>query len=178
MEVVMKPEVIVDYNTHMAGVDHLNQMIAYYPCTRKTKKWTKKVFLYLMSITVHNCYILYKEKTSAGAGKMSYRNFLLKLINQLTTTATSQEDEPTTSASLPRKVPRHDPPERMHGGFSGGHLLVILPPNSAGKPSRRRCRVCSKNKIRKQTAYICQYCNVALCPTPCYGTYHSCQNYS
>ena len=41
MEEVKKPAAICDYNEHMSGVDHADQMISYYPCTRKTLKWTK-----------------------------------------------------------------------------------------------------------------------------------------
>ena len=44
MEEVEKPVAICDYNEHMSGVDHVYQMISYYPCIRKTQKWTKKVF--------------------------------------------------------------------------------------------------------------------------------------
>jgi len=44
MEQVKKPACICNYNENMSGVDHIDQMISYYPCTRKTLKWTKKVF--------------------------------------------------------------------------------------------------------------------------------------
>ena len=76
-EIIMKPEVIVDYNKHMSGVDHMNQMMAYYPCTRKTLKWTKKLFFYLLSITVPNCYILYKAKSTGNL--TSYWRFWKKI---------------------------------------------------------------------------------------------------
>ena len=44
MEEVKKPVAICDYNEHMSGVNNVDQVISYYPCTRKTLKWTKKVF--------------------------------------------------------------------------------------------------------------------------------------
>jgi hypothetical protein len=53
-ERVMKPECICDYNKHMSGVDRLDQMISYYPCTRKSYKWWKKIVLYLFEISIHN----------------------------------------------------------------------------------------------------------------------------
>ena len=55
MEEVEKPVAICDYNEHMSGVHHVDQMISYYPCTRKTLKWTKKVF-YLMELCVTNAW--------------------------------------------------------------------------------------------------------------------------
>ena len=49
---IIKPKCVYEYNKYMAGADHVDQMIAYYPCTRKTIKWTKKVFFYLMEMTI------------------------------------------------------------------------------------------------------------------------------
>ena len=45
MENIEKPVCICEYNQYMSGVDHVDQMISYYPCTRKTLKWTQKNFL-------------------------------------------------------------------------------------------------------------------------------------
>ena len=44
MEEVEKPLGICDYNEHMSGDDHVDQMISYHLCTGKILKWTKKVF--------------------------------------------------------------------------------------------------------------------------------------
>ena len=38
MEQVKKPACICNYNENMSGVDHIDQMISYYLCTRKTLK--------------------------------------------------------------------------------------------------------------------------------------------
>ena len=35
IEAVQKPSAIDDYNKHMSGVDILDQMLSYYPCTKK-----------------------------------------------------------------------------------------------------------------------------------------------
>ena len=43
-----KPKCIIDYNTHMHGVDTADQYLAYYPFICKTVKWPKKVFFYLL----------------------------------------------------------------------------------------------------------------------------------
>jgi hypothetical protein len=42
-EKISRPEIIGDYNKHMRGVDRADQMLHYYPCSRKTVKWTKKL---------------------------------------------------------------------------------------------------------------------------------------
>ena len=43
-EQIMKPLCVTEYNQYMSGVDRLDQMISYYPFTRKTTKWSKKCF--------------------------------------------------------------------------------------------------------------------------------------
>jgi len=40
---VIKLKCVIEYK-YMSGVDRVDQMIAYYPCTWKTINWTKKVF--------------------------------------------------------------------------------------------------------------------------------------
>jgi hypothetical protein len=42
------PKCVADYNTQMRGVDTADQYLAYYPFIRKTVKWPKKVFFYLL----------------------------------------------------------------------------------------------------------------------------------
>ena len=44
-----KPKCVIDYNTHMRGVDTADQYLAHYPFIRKTVKWPKKVFFSIFS---------------------------------------------------------------------------------------------------------------------------------
>ena len=64
IEQIQKPVCVCDYNKHMSGVNRVDQIILYYPSTRKTLKWTKKLFFYLMEISVSNAYVLYQAKSS------------------------------------------------------------------------------------------------------------------
>ena len=57
-EKVMKPVCI----TNMSGVDHLDQMTSYYPCTREGHKWWKELLLFLVKINIHNTHILYNSR--------------------------------------------------------------------------------------------------------------------
>jgi hypothetical protein len=57
----MKPECIEDYNQHMHGVDTVDQYLALYPFTRKTCKWPKKMFLYLLQCTLFNSFRLFQK---------------------------------------------------------------------------------------------------------------------
>ena len=58
----MKPECIVDYNRHMHGVDNADQYLSMYPFRRKTVKWPKKVFLYILQCMLFNAFRLHQKK--------------------------------------------------------------------------------------------------------------------
>jgi len=56
-----KPKCIIDYNTHMHGVDTADQYLAYYPFIRKTVKWHKKVFFYLLQCCLFNSHVTFSK---------------------------------------------------------------------------------------------------------------------
>ena len=60
---VNKPKAVCDYNDHMKGVDHFDQMVKYYHFTRKCQKWTKKLTFYFLQMALHNAHVLYKKYT-------------------------------------------------------------------------------------------------------------------
>ena len=172
MENVEKPACICDYNEHMSGVDHVDQMISYYPCTRKTLKWTKKVFFYLMELSVHNSHVLFKAKSRNQ--NMKLYDFQMKLIRRLCQVSEQNDSSSgsTDDEAPPPKVPRHDPISRFRGGFKSHHIKSF-PPSDGKKYPQRRCRFCKNNSVRKDTRYYCEECNVPLCKAPCFGDYHS-----
>ena len=175
MEEIEKPNCIVDYNKHMSGVDLLDQIIAYYPCTRRTLKWTKKVFFYLMEISVHNSFILYKEKSTTKSFKTLYK-FSMELISQLCLRPNEQSSDDDDAGAPPSKAPRCDPEDRLRGGFKR-HEIALFPATEKKKCPQRGCRVCLKHGNRKDTRYYCLHCGVPLCIIPCFKLYHSVANY-
>jgi hypothetical protein len=58
---VVKPLIIEDYTTHMGYAALSNRMMNSYSISTKSWKWTKKLFLYLLDLTILNSYILYKS---------------------------------------------------------------------------------------------------------------------
>ena len=54
---------IIECNMYMNGVNGIDQMISYYHVEKKTSKWTKKLFWYLLELTICNAHVIYKEKT-------------------------------------------------------------------------------------------------------------------
>ena len=56
----MKPSIVDEYNMSMNGVDKADQYTVYYAFVRKSRKWWRKLFFWLLEVTLVNSYILYK----------------------------------------------------------------------------------------------------------------------
>ena len=59
---VDRPEIIKCYNDFMGGVDLMDRLISYYSMTFRTKRWPTRVILHLLSMSVVNSWIKYREK--------------------------------------------------------------------------------------------------------------------
>ena len=114
-EQIMKPLCIIEYNQYMSGVDRLDQMISYYPFTRKTMKWPKKVFFYLLEVSLWNSFVIYKAKNPQA--KLNLRSFHLKVIEKLCQISNYDSSSSSDDEAPPAKVPRNDSIERLRGGF-------------------------------------------------------------
>ena len=144
------PVCICKYNQYMSGVDHLDQMISYYPCTRKGHKWWEKLLLYLFEINIHNAHILYNSRGE----KMSLYNFQLRIVKHFCQvydgSGSSGEDGDSSQESQPSlRSPVHDPSTRLIGGYKRHSIELITGDN---KP-QKRCRLCYRAGIRKDTRY-------------------------
>ena len=51
-KVMIKPNIVRDYNAGMSGVDRSDQMLSYYSALRKTIRWPKKLALHFIMHTV------------------------------------------------------------------------------------------------------------------------------
>ncbi|KAL1462085.1 hypothetical protein MTO96_027313 [Rhipicephalus appendiculatus] len=59
------PQVIVEYNRHMGGVDKLDFVMSLYPIRAKTKKWPVRVISHLTSFALANSWLQYLRDASA-----------------------------------------------------------------------------------------------------------------
>lgn len=59
----MKPAMIVDYNQTKEGTDTMDQMLGYYTCHRKTRRWTEAIFYNLIDVAGLASFIIYQENT-------------------------------------------------------------------------------------------------------------------
>ena len=80
-EDVEKPLVIYDNTEHMGAVDRSDHYCTSYSFTRKTLKWWRKLFFWLLKVCFVNSFILYKQATHAASFRqLTYRQ---RLVEQL-----------------------------------------------------------------------------------------------
>ncbi len=120
---VQKPEVIVDYVQKMGGVDVADQMQGYCGIFRRTKKYWRKLFFYLLNMLLCNAYVLHRKY---GSTNMDQYHFRMALARRLLEDA---DDAPTP---LRRGRRCADVPRRL----TGRHFPSLIPaaPGSKRKP--------------------------------------------
>lgn len=149
-----KPVAILDYNKHMGGVDMSDQVLQPYHALRKSRAWYKKLVLHLTQIASYNAFVLYKNAGNGG----KFLQFQESVIKSL---LFGQEGESSVT-TVCRVVP-------------GQHFPGVVPPTGKKSRPQKRCRVCSKQGIRKDTIYHCETCpsQPGLCINECFRIYHT-----
>ena len=79
------PPCLSDYQRDMRGVDRGDQLIGYYNIGRRSRKWWKRLFSYLVEVCALNAFILYKHahEHSSRADKYDYLGFRIALMEGL-----------------------------------------------------------------------------------------------
>ena len=165
-EPVSKPALIDNYNSAMGGCDLMDQMISYGGVfQRKTRKWWKKIFHWIIEITLVNSYILYKLTRAEGQKPLPLQGYKDILINQLKQRALLVLDP-----NDPVKTPKRGRPSLdMNSRFEGNkHLIKYVKED-------RRCVVCSKPPQKKRSNYVCTGCpeQPHLHPKDCFLAFHT-----
>ena len=164
---VVKPLVIHEYNCSMNGCDHLDQMISYYNnFDRKTHKWWKRIFMWILEVSQINSFIIYTLSRPRDSKVISLKSFKDSLISQLEEKAVSMYNAEKDFVPKPKGRPSiPTAAERL----SNKRHLVIYDAND------RNCVFCSKPKERKRTTFRCSGCegNPYLHPKECFYLYHT-----
>ena len=140
---VTKPDVVLQYNKFMGGVDQSDMMLYAYLDERRTMKYWKKVIFSVISRMVVNAYILFREKTG---NKMAHYSFVIKVVEALA--------EEHISSKRGREGPAGD------AGPSSSVQTVATIPDKKEKD----CLVCSNRKDtgRKRSRTMCSLCKMGL----------------
>ena len=137
----------------MLGVDRLDQRMAYYQFVRKSVRWWRKVFFWMIEVVVVNSYILYTTHTDARR-KLSHKEFRRELVMALC------EEQRSTIAHRPRRQRRDQTLERLRGSHY---------PNTGAV--RRDCRMCAVSEVRgvNDISQVPSAAHVAITPTDALG---------
>ena len=163
-EEFVKPTAIVEYTRHMGAVDRFDHYCSSYAFTRKSLKWWRKTFYWLLELAVVNSFILYKE-TNPSDDKITHIRYRKQLIQQLV----GEQRAPGHSRRRGRPSTL-DKEERLD---KRQHFIATFP-----NKKTKDCMVCSDRKTagaRKKTAYYCETCSrkPGLHVGNCYKKYHT-----
>jgi len=175
---VQKPNVIVDYNHTMGGVDKADQELTFYPIMRKQqKRYYKKIFRHLLEQCLWNAYVLFVQhnQRTSTAKSVEHADFMWMAAERI-----FADHQTTESGRTPgRRSAASGNPERL----TGRHFPEHIPATAAKKEPTRTCVVCCSKrkhdgkKVRKESRYYCPDCDVGLCVSPCFRDYHTKVNY-
>ena len=163
-KVVNQPTIIHFYNESMNGCDRLDQLVSYNNnLHRKTVKWWKRMFHWILEVIQSNAYILFLLLRPREGKRMALKEFKKILVKELTDKAVLLQ--PSNAHSV-----RH----RQSNG------LTLLRFNENTNLIRyvaedRNCVVCSTPAKRRRTNFICIGCEHEphLHPKHCFELYHT-----
>ncbi|XP_028162999.1 piggyBac transposable element-derived protein 4-like [Ostrinia furnacalis] len=149
-QTILKPEIVIQYNNFMNGVDRQDQMLSYYTCEHKTMRWYKKVGIHVFQMMLLNAFYLYKLHKNVQIDYYKFRESVIEILLP----------RPTRTSKVPKNKKFHIP--------------THLPRDSKGHTKRRRCKYCWDTKQKRQnTLFYCNFCEnqPSLC-IDCFKDYH------
>ena len=156
----IKPQIVMDYNRHMGYVDKGDRMANNYSISRRTFKWTKKLFFHLLDLAILNSYILY---SSCGGKKISHRDFRFTLVRNMLAHAGPERRTPR-----PLGRPPHVEAHVARLEVSGSKHWPVP------SETQLRCRVCKARGVTQKVFVKCRKCEVGLCvKRSCFEDYHT-----
>ena len=164
-DTVSKPAVVNAYNHSMNGVDTSDQLTVFYSFVRKTRKWWRKLFLYLLEVALVNSYLIYRQTIPQARSHLVYRRVIVEQLAKLSI----QQAPARIGPGAPRR-PDNNVLQRLD---RKQHFL-----RKATTP--RDCVVCSKRQEKRhRSLYFCSTCTNTpyLCPDTCFQRYHTLTDY-
>ena len=172
---VQCPPLLPDYQAYMRGVDRGDQMIGYYNIGRRSKKWWKRVYSYVIECAVLNAYVLEShakplEHALHGRQKRDFLRFRVELAEQLIGSFRSRKRAGRRPSAESQQEERLKP-ELGHWPLQVHNKLECVVCNM--KSSKQHL---SRSEYRHESRFICSHCNVHLCiaeDRDCFRKYHT-----
>ena len=160
---IEKPSCVMDYNRGKCGVDLSDQLASSHRSVRKSIKWYKKIFVYMVDMALVNSFIIHKIVRE----DITYADFRTSLVTEVMYNATLPS---YGIRGRPHALPS---PNRL----TGRHFPITIPATANTASPCKRCVVCKSNRRRRETRYACEMCETPLCVHPCFKIYHTQQDY-
>ncbi|XP_054724350.1 piggyBac transposable element-derived protein 3-like [Uloborus diversus] len=152
-----QPFVVSQYNKFMGGTDRMDQNIAQYRCSIRSKKWWWPLFLFGLEAPVQNAWLLYRLCPSYEDKKMDLLQFRREIC-QTYFAKYSKRANISVALGKPKKLSSRVCNEVSFDGKD--HLIVV-------NPKQIRCAYCGKKSTRK-----CIKCLVGL-HDKCFEIFHT-----
>ena len=146
-----KPSVVHAYNQYINGCDKADQMLGYFGLqSRRTVKWWRKIFFWMMDIAMQSAFIIYKltrvrPLTKVEFRRLTFKNFKCSLVLQLQDRASHIDADEGVEPIKPCGRPFKDAGAEKH--LPGKHLIQYVEDDC-------RCQVCSKPGDRKRNSSV------------------------
>ena len=154
------PEMFINYNGGMGGVDLLDMMVACYRVRYRIRKWWFPIYAWSLSVCAVNGWRLRMQVTGV---KEPFLDFLRELCVAMMAEHGSPPVRRNTHVTDPADGARFD-------GLN--HSMVGTELDDAGKNKRRNCRYCAlQKKPDMKSVFVCEKCKVPL-HINCFKPYH------
>ena len=144
-EVIKKPDVIIDYNKTMGGVDLVSRVLIPYSSQRRGVNWYRKLAELYIDIAVYNSFIIYKKLN--GGSKIDHFNFLKILIEELIMFHAAGGSSYSTG-------PNPDPRQGNFVRLVERHFISQIPSTASKPRAQRKCVRCTKLGIPRDTRIL------------------------
>ena len=141
-EDIEKSVVIYDYTAHMGAVDRSDHYCTSYSFMQKTLKWWRKMFFWLVEVSIVNSFVLYKKVNhTTTLQHLTYRQKLVEqLVGDIRNNRSEQRGRPSSL----------DCEERLN---KQSYFIT-----KAARGLNKDCMVCSTPQSRKTTLFSCETC--------------------
>ncbi|KAJ8926270.1 hypothetical protein NQ314_021391, partial [Rhamnusium bicolor] len=120
----VKPLPILNYNKFMSGVDRQDQMMAYYPCSRKTLRWYKKLAIHFFQLILVNSHYMFNEYSGK---RLTFYDYRLEVIRGLLGASLSKPKAPAIRIEDEKRLAEGlKTMERWGFGISRKEILHIV----------------------------------------------------
>ncbi|KAL3198345.1 hypothetical protein MRX96_044384 [Rhipicephalus microplus] len=174
---VQSPAVVRRYNAFMEGVDVCDQLLEYYRISIKTKKWTLKVSLHVVDLSIVNAWMQYREDCRRNGAQrrdtMDLLQFRLAIGEALCASLTRSRSDNSESLCLPHV---HVDKAIRVGKIPGVDIRIDGFDHFPTVDAIKNARCCRLPGCPSRSRTRCIKCDVYLCLTSdrnCFKMFHT-----